>query len=107
MPALACLRHSRLTSNGFHRSHISMGVRLNSSDGLILYAGGEKGDATVALSVSEGRLQLHFLGGKRKISMTSSKKYNDGLWHEVSQLSIALWGGGGSNLVCKRVKLRA
>ncbi|XP_031422129.1 laminin subunit alpha-5 isoform X2 [Clupea harengus] len=79
--------HSRQRYNSLPaalgRSHISMGVRLNSSDGLILYAGGEKGDATVALSVSEGRLQLHFLGGKRKISMTSSKKYNDGLWHEV------------------------
>lgn len=66
-----------------------MGVRVNSSDGLILYAGGEKGGATVALAVSEGHLQLHFHGGKRKISITSTNKYNDGLWHEVSLASVS------------------
>ncbi|XP_076132765.1 laminin subunit alpha-5 isoform X1 [Alosa pseudoharengus] len=61
------------------QSHISMGVRVNSSDGVILYAGSEKGDA---LAVSDGRLQLHVFG-KRKASITSNKKYNDGQWHEV------------------------
>ncbi|XP_028849375.1 laminin subunit alpha-5 isoform X2 [Denticeps clupeoides] len=63
--------------------HISMGVRLNSSDGLIFYAGGEKGGATMALLVSEGHLHVHFNGGKRKTTIRSRNRYSDGKWHTV------------------------
>uniref|UniRef100_A0A8C9YW11 Laminin, alpha 5 n=1 Tax=Sander lucioperca TaxID=283035 RepID=A0A8C9YW11_SANLU len=44
------------------RPHISMAVRINSSDGLVLYAaGGQRGAAVMSLSVSDGHLLIVFL----------------------------------------------
>ncbi|XP_041655744.1 laminin subunit alpha-5 isoform X2 [Cheilinus undulatus] len=64
--------------------HISMAVRINSSDGLVLYTGnGQQGGAMMSLSVSEGHLLLLLDGGKRKVSLRSRKKYNDDQWHTV------------------------
>ncbi|CAJ1084378.1 laminin subunit alpha-5 isoform X1 [Xyrichtys novacula] len=64
--------------------HISMSVRINSSDGLVLYApNGQRGGAVMSLSVSEGHLLLLLDGGKRKVSLRSRKKYNDDQWHTV------------------------
>ncbi|XP_035512224.1 laminin subunit alpha-5 [Morone saxatilis] len=64
--------------------HISMAVRINSSDGLVLYAaGGQRSGAVMSLSVSDGHLLLLLDGGKRKVSLRSRKKYNDDQWHTV------------------------
>lgn len=62
-----------------------MALRINSSDGLVLYAGGrQQGGAMMSLSVSDGHLLLLLDGGKRKVSLRSRKKYNDDRWHTVS-----------------------
>uniref|UniRef100_A0A3B4YWT5 Laminin A chain n=1 Tax=Stegastes partitus TaxID=144197 RepID=A0A3B4YWT5_9TELE len=64
--------------------HISIAVRINSSDGLLLYAvDGQRGEAAMSLSVSQGHLLLLLDGGKRKASLRSHKKYNDDQWHTV------------------------
>jgi len=61
-----------------------MALRINSSDGLVLYAaGGRRSVAVMSLSVSDGHLLLLMDGGKRKVSMRSRKKYNDNQWHTV------------------------
>uniref|UniRef100_A0A8C4GGV7 Laminin subunit alpha-5 n=1 Tax=Dicentrarchus labrax TaxID=13489 RepID=A0A8C4GGV7_DICLA len=53
--------------------HISMAVRINSSDGLALYvAGGQRSGAVMSLSVSDGHLLLLLDGGKRKVSLRNS-----------------------------------
>ncbi|XP_069382509.1 laminin subunit alpha-5 isoform X2 [Paralichthys olivaceus] len=64
--------------------HISMSLRINSSDGLVLHAaGGQRGGAGMSLSVSGGHLLLLLDGGKRKVSLRSRKKYDDDRWHTV------------------------
>ncbi|XP_036446627.1 laminin subunit alpha-5 isoform X2 [Colossoma macropomum] len=63
--------------------HVAMGVRVNSPSGLIFHAAAERGRAAVTLSVSEGRLMLLVNGGKRKTSIVTSTKYDDGMWHTV------------------------
>ncbi|TKS76509.1 Laminin subunit alpha-4 [Collichthys lucidus] len=61
-----------------------MAIRINSSDGLVLYAaGGSHGGAVMSLSVTDGHLLLLLDGGKRKTSLRSRKKYNDEQWHTV------------------------
>lgn len=61
-----------------------MAVRINSSDGLVLYAaGGKRGAAVMSLSVSDGHLLLLLDAGKRKVSVRSRNKYNDDQWHTV------------------------
>lgn len=60
-----------------------MSVRINSSDGLVLYAAGGQRGAVMSLSVSDGHLLLLLDGGKRKVSLRSRKKYNDDQWHTV------------------------
>ena len=67
------------------RLHISMALRINSSDGLVLSAAcGQRGDAVMSLGASDGHLLLDMYGGKKKISLRSRKKYNDDQWHTVS-----------------------
>uniref|UniRef100_A0A8C9YTX6 Laminin A chain n=1 Tax=Sander lucioperca TaxID=283035 RepID=A0A8C9YTX6_SANLU len=76
------------------RPHISMAVRINSSDGLVLYAaGGQRGAAVMSLSVSDGHLLLLLDGGKRKVSLRSRKKYDDDQWHTVriACITLNLW----------------
>ncbi|XP_073325739.1 laminin subunit alpha-5 [Pagrus major] len=77
-------RYDSLPSSLSSTPHISMSVRINSSDGLVLYAaGGQRGGAVMSLSVSDGHLLLLLDGGKRKVSLRSRKKYNDDQWHAV------------------------
>uniref|UniRef100_A0A4W5JD38 Laminin G domain-containing protein n=1 Tax=Hucho hucho TaxID=62062 RepID=A0A4W5JD38_9TELE len=67
--------------------HISMGLRVNSSDGLVFYVSGSlersSSSSVMTLSVSNGHLLLLINGGKRKTSVRSHRKYNDGQWHTV------------------------
>ncbi|XP_027144166.1 laminin subunit alpha-5 isoform X2 [Larimichthys crocea] len=78
------LRYDSLPSSLSSAPHISMAVRINSSDGLVLYAaGGSHGGAVMSLSVTDGHLLLLLDGGKRKTSLRSRKKYNDEQWHTV------------------------
>ncbi|KAM4563209.1 laminin subunit alpha-5 isoform 2-T2 [Odontesthes bonariensis] len=64
--------------------HFSMALKINSSDGLVLYAASkQRGGAMMSLSVSDGHLLLLLDGGKRKVSLRSRKKYNDDQWHTV------------------------
>lgn len=63
---------------------MAVGVRVNSSNGLIFYVTGESGRAGMTLSMSEGKLMLQFNGGKKKNSIMTNNKYDDGLWHTVS-----------------------
>lgn len=60
-----------------------MSLRINSSDGLVLYAAGGQRGAVMSLGVSDGHLLLLLDGGKRKVSLRSRKKYNDDQWHTV------------------------
>ncbi|XP_023128669.2 laminin subunit alpha-5 isoform X1 [Amphiprion ocellaris] len=77
-------RYDSLPSSGSTMPHFSMTVRINSSDGLVLYAaGGQRGEAVTSLSISHGHLLLLLDGGKRKVSVRSRKKYNDDRWHTV------------------------
>lgn len=64
--------------------HVSMALRINSSDGLVLHAaGGRRSKALMSLSVLDGHLQLLLDGGKKKVTLRSRKKYNDDQWHTV------------------------
>lgn len=64
--------------------HISMAVRINSSEGLVLHAaGGRRSKTVMSLSVFDGHLQLLLGGGKKKVTLRSRKKYNDDQWHAV------------------------
>ncbi|KAM8862639.1 laminin subunit alpha-5 isoform 2-T2 [Spinachia spinachia] len=77
-------RYNALPGSLASMPQISMAVRVNSSDGLVLYrAGGQRGSAMMSLSVSDGHLLLLLDGGKRKVSLRSRKKYNDNQWHTV------------------------
>nr|XP_020511496.2 laminin subunit alpha-5-like [Labrus bergylta] len=77
-------RYDSLPASLSSLPHISMALRINSSDGLVLYAAnGQRGGAVMSLGVSEGHLLLLLDGGKRKVSLRSRKKYNDGQWHTV------------------------
>lgn len=77
-------RYDSLPSSLSSTPHISMAVKINSSDGLVFYAaGGQRGGAVMSLGVSDGHLLLLLDGGKRKASLRSRKKYNDGRWHTV------------------------
>ncbi|XP_056241478.1 laminin subunit alpha-5 isoform X1 [Seriola aureovittata] len=77
-------RYDSLPSSLSSMPHISMSVRINSSDGLVLHvAGGQRGGSFMSLSVSNGLLLLLLDGGKRKVSLRSRKKYNDEQWHTV------------------------
>ncbi|XP_045913044.1 laminin subunit alpha-5 isoform X2 [Micropterus dolomieu] len=77
-------RYDSLPSSLNTMLHISMAVRINSSDGLVLYAaGGKRGAAVMSLSVSDGHLLLLLDAGKRKVSVRSRNKYNDDQWHTV------------------------
>ncbi|XP_030280261.1 laminin subunit alpha-5 isoform X2 [Sparus aurata] len=76
-------RYDSLPGSFSSMPHISMSVRINSSDGLVLYAAGGQRGAVMSLSVSDGHLLLLLDGGKRKVSLRSRKKYNDDQWHTV------------------------
>lgn len=61
-----------------------MALRINSSDGMVLYAtsrGPSRG--VMSLGLSEGHLLLLLDGGRRKVSLRSRRKYNDDRWHTV------------------------
>ncbi|KAM6977721.1 laminin subunit alpha-5 [Aplochiton taeniatus] len=64
-------------------SYISMSLRVNSSDGLVLFVPGEHDNAMMSLSISEGHFLLVLKGGGRKVGLRSRTKYNDDLWHSV------------------------
>nr|XP_033943330.1 laminin subunit alpha-5 isoform X2 [Pseudochaenichthys georgianus] len=77
-------RYDSLPSSFSTMLHISMALRINSSDGLVMSAAcGQRGDAVMSLSASDGHLLLEMYGGKKKISLSSRKKYNDDQWHTV------------------------
>ncbi|KAJ3586856.1 hypothetical protein NHX12_013248, partial [Muraenolepis orangiensis] len=63
--------------------HISLGMRVNSSEGLVLLTAQKGGGAVMSLSVSQGHLLLLVEGGKRKASLRSRRKYSDNQWHTV------------------------
>lgn len=63
-----------------------MALRINSSDGLVLFAA--SGAAVMSLSVSGGHLLLSLDGGKRKVGLRSRKKYDDDQWHTVSSCDV-------------------
>ncbi|CAL8370062.1 unnamed protein product [Lota lota] len=76
-------RYNDLTREFSKSPHISLGVRINSSAGLVLHTAQQRGGAVMSLSVSEGHLLLLVEGGKRKASLRSRRKYNDNQWHTV------------------------
>ncbi|KAM9343060.1 laminin subunit alpha-5 isoform 2-T2 [Pholidichthys leucotaenia] len=63
--------------------HISMAIRVNSSSGLVFSVGGQRSGAIMLLSISEGQLLLELDSRKRKVSLRSRRKYDDGRWHTV------------------------
>lgn len=66
------------------RSHFSLEVRLNSSNGLLFYVAGERG-TSMALFVSNGRFIFLVDIGGRRLRIRSKEKYHDRRWHTVSR----------------------
>ncbi|XP_029011451.1 laminin subunit alpha-5 isoform X2 [Betta splendens] len=78
------LSYERFDSLPRSLTHISMAVKINSSDGFLLYVPGSKPSrAAMSLSVSGGHLLLLVGGGQRKVSLRSRKKHDDNHWHTV------------------------
>ncbi|XP_051518234.1 laminin subunit alpha-5 [Myxocyprinus asiaticus] len=77
------LRFDTLPKEFSKAPHISLSVRVNSTNGLIFHVAGGKSLRTMTLLVSDGHLVLLVNGGKRKASFRSKKKNKDGLWHTV------------------------
>ncbi|XP_035771041.1 laminin subunit alpha-5 [Neolamprologus brichardi] len=74
-------RYDILPSSFGSTPHISMLLRINSSDGLVLSATSrQRGGGAMTLRVSNGHLLLQF--GK-KFNLRSYRKYNDDQWHTV------------------------
>ncbi|XP_053562862.1 laminin subunit alpha-5 isoform X2 [Bombina bombina] len=65
------------------RFHFSMEVHLNTSHGLLFYAGDGHGSSSLALFVSNARFILLLNIRGKKLHLRSKDKYNDGLWHTV------------------------
>ncbi|CAN9515277.1 unnamed protein product [Ophioblennius macclurei] len=64
--------------------YISVALRINSSDGVVLHTGGgQRGAAVMSLALSDGHLLLLMDSGRRKVSLRSRKKYDDDRWHTV------------------------
>ncbi|CAL8280300.1 unnamed protein product [Boreogadus saida] len=76
-------RYDNLPREFSKSPHISLGVRINSSEGLVLRTTQQGGGAVMSLRVSEGHLVLLVEGGKRKASLRSRRKYSDNQWHTV------------------------
>ncbi|KAK2851976.1 hypothetical protein Q5P01_008252 [Channa striata] len=73
-------RYDSLLSSLSSLPHISMALRINSSDGVILHvAGGRRSRPGMSLSASGGHLVLLLDRGK----IRSPKRYNDDQWHTV------------------------
>ncbi|PKU36259.1 laminin subunit alpha-5 [Limosa lapponica baueri] len=64
------------------RSHFSLEVKLNSSNGLLFYVAGERG-TLMALFVSNGRFVFLLDVGGRRLRIRSKDKYRDRRWHTV------------------------
>ncbi|XP_015258525.1 PREDICTED: laminin subunit alpha-5, partial [Cyprinodon variegatus] len=65
-------------------SHLSLEVKINSSDGCILYAAGRRhGGPVMSLSVSKGHLLLSVEAAGVKVKVRSLNRYNDERWHPV------------------------
>ncbi|XP_046895467.1 laminin subunit alpha-4-like [Hypomesus transpacificus] len=75
--------------------HISMAIRVNSSEGLVFHVSGQKGGAGMSLALSGGHLVLLVDGGKKKANIRSRKACNDGLWHTV----FVKWEGEKASLI--------
>lgn len=65
------------------RSHFSLEVKLNSSNGLLFYVAGQQG-SSMALFVSNGRFVFLVNVGRRRLRIRSKDKYRDRRWHTVS-----------------------
>nr|XP_057906923.1 laminin subunit alpha-5 isoform X1 [Doryrhamphus excisus] len=79
---LSYQRFDSLPASLSSKPHISLAVRIHSSEGLILYVAGGQSGAALTLGVSEGRLLLS-LGGKRKVSLRGHTAIDDQRWHTV------------------------
>lgn len=75
--------------------HISMAIRVNSSDGLLFHVPGQQGGAVMSLALSDGHLLLVIDGVKRKASIRTRKACNDGQWHTV----FVKWEGERASLI--------
>lgn len=66
------------------RSHFSLEVKLNSSNGLLFYVAGKRG-TFMALFVSNGRFIFVVAVGRQRLRIRSKDKYRDRRWHTVSR----------------------
>ncbi|KAK5624087.1 hypothetical protein CRENBAI_015003 [Crenichthys baileyi] len=88
-------------------SHLSLELKINSSDGCVLHAAGRQhGGAAMSLSVLKGHLMLSVESAKSKVKVRSLNKYNDGRWHlvfikhEGNKISLTV---GGISTRSKRI----
>ncbi|XP_043921292.1 laminin subunit alpha-3 isoform X3 [Protopterus annectens] len=65
------------------RSHFSIDVKTQSSDGLILFAANEPQGAFLALYLSSGRFVFSFGAGGKRARIRSKDVYTDKQWHTV------------------------
>ncbi|KAM4737780.1 laminin subunit alpha-5 isoform 2-T2 [Anableps anableps] len=64
--------------------HLSLEVKINSSDGCVLYAAGRQhGGAAMVLRVLKGHLVLSVESAPSQVQVRSLNKYNDERWHLV------------------------
>ncbi|XP_035998362.1 laminin subunit alpha-5 [Fundulus heteroclitus] len=65
-------------------SQLSLGLKINSSDGCVLHAAGRQpGGAAMTLSVLKGHLMLSVEAAGSKVKVRSLNRYNDERWHPV------------------------
>uniref|UniRef100_A0A096M5Y4 Uncharacterized protein n=1 Tax=Poecilia formosa TaxID=48698 RepID=A0A096M5Y4_POEFO len=65
-------------------SHLSLEVKINSSDGCVLYAASRQhGGAAMLLSVLKGHLILSVESPRSNVKVRSLNKYDDERWHPV------------------------
>nr|XP_033819501.1 laminin subunit alpha-5 isoform X1 [Geotrypetes seraphini] len=74
----------RNTPSSFQeRSHFSMDVRLNSSNGLLFYVANEQESSFMTLFVASGRYVFLIENKGNKLQVRSKERYDDGRWHSI------------------------
>ena len=75
--------------SSFLRLMMSLEVRTIAAEGIIFYiSDGIEQNDFIGMEVSAGRLVFAFNAGHGTLRLTTTRTYNDGQWHTVSELSV-------------------
>uniref|UniRef100_A0A3Q2PMX0 Laminin, alpha 3 n=1 Tax=Fundulus heteroclitus TaxID=8078 RepID=A0A3Q2PMX0_FUNHE len=76
--------HVFISQSFSYSSQLSLGLKINSSDGCVLHAAGRQpGGAAMTLSVLKGHLMLSVEAAGSKVKVRSLNRFNDERWHPV------------------------